>query len=423
MTIQIPEKFEGFLNSYRYKTAYGGRGSAKSWTVARLLVHTAVRQPEFVVCAREFQNSIDDSVYRLLEQTIKRDNLPDYKFTKTCIENTRTGSEFVFKGLSKLDGASIKSLEGATKLWVEEGQNVSAASWDNVIPTIRADDSEIWTTFNPDIEDAPTYQRLVLNPPPNSYVIKVNWSDNPWFPAVLEQERLHMLATDPVGYQNVWEGEPRSFSDGSIFKEEMASLERAGRIGDVPYDPAKGVYTWWDMSHSASVTGDPHAIAFVQVADGNTIHVIDYWEGNNVALPLVAKDVILGRDYNYLGHFLPHDASRTNPHTGKTDAEILTEIGLKNVQLVERTPSLEKNVNQLRLLLPRLRIDKTACKTLLGALKGYRMERNEKTGIWAYRHDWTSHGVSTLRGLANYNEQMKPSGGLSGFKRGYNPMV
>ncbi len=384
----------------------------------------AASRPLRIVCAREFQNSIDESVHHLLAGRIRALGLEGsraYTIEKYRIHHA-CGSEFIFKGLSKQDAAAVKSLEGADICWVEEAQGVSEASWRNLTPTVRKDGSRIIVTLNPDTEDSPTYQRFVLNPPTGAVVVKVNWNDNPWFPAVLEQERQDMLALDPVTYQNVWEGEPRSFSEGAIFKEEMASLERAGRIGDVPYDPAKGVFTWWDMSHSASHKGDPNAISFVQVADGSSFHVIDYWEGNNVTLPTVVRDVIKGRDYNYLGHFLPHDAANTNNHTGKTDGELLVDMGLKNVQLVERTPSLQANVNQLRLLMPRLRIDKTNCKTLIGALKGHRMERNEKTGVWSYRHDWTSHGVSTLRGLANYTEMMQPTKSVS-FRRGLNPMT
>jgi phage terminase large subunit len=409
LNVQLPDAFRPLFGDSRYCIFYGGRGSGKSWAVAIGLVLLAASKPLRIVCAREFQNSIDESVHHLLAGRIRAMGLEGpngYTIEKYRIHHA-CGSEFIFKGLSKQDAAAVKSLEGADICWVEEAQGVSEASWRNLTPTVRKDGSRIIVTFNPDTEESPTYQRFVLKPPSDAVVVKVNWNDNPWFPAVLEQERLDMLALDPVTYQNVWEGEPRSFSEGAIFKEEMASLERAGRIGDVPYDPNKGVYTWWDMSHSASHKGDPNAVTFVQVGDGTGLNVIDYWEGNGVGLGKVGKDVILGRDYNYLGHFLPHDGARTNNHTEKTDDQFLTDLGLKNVQLVERTPSLQANVNQLRLLLPRLRIDRDKCKTLIGALKSHRMERNDKTGVWTYRHDWTSHGVSTLRGLAGYGDRMQ----------------
>lgn len=405
--IQIPAKFKPFLEPHRYKIAYGGRGGAKSRTIARLLVQMAARQKEFVVCGREFQNSIEDSVYRLLEKVIHEDNLPHYDFTKTTIRNTKTGSEFVFKGLSKLDGVSIKSLEGATKLWIEEGQNISHASMDNVFPTIREKGSEIWVSFNTTTEQAPVWQRLVLNPHPDSAIVKINWDDNPWFPEELEEERKHMLATDPEKYRNIWEGEPLTYAEGAYWKSEFEALERAGRIGDVPYDPNKLVFTWWDLSHSRSESGDPHAVFFIQSPDGYNFNVIDYWEGNNTGLTEVARDVILNRGYTYGKHFLPHDARNTNSQTGKSDADFVEGIlGANMVEVIERTPDVERDLNNVRIVLPRCRFDEKKAKGGIAALRNHRRELNEKTGLWSYVHDWTSHGAAAFRGFAVHNDRM-----------------
>lgn len=416
MKLQIPAKFEGFCRPHRYKGAYGGRGSGKSWTVASLLVNFAARQPELIVCAREFQNSIDDSVHRLLANRISHYQLP-FEINKYSIKHKTLDSEFIFKGLSKLDAASIKSLEGAHRLWVEEGQNVSHASWENTIPTIRRDDSEIWVTWNPTVEDAPTQQRFVTNPPPDSYIVKVNWNDNPWFPKVLEQERLHMLETDPVAYRNVWEGEPRTFSEGAYFKEEMDALERAGRIGDVPYDPAKPVYTFWDLGWD-----DSTAIWFIQQADGNAYHAIDYWEGSNVPLPMIARDVIQGRPYHYAKHVIPHDGGNGNRQTGKTDRDILEGLGLK-VDVQERTKDKQGDVHNIRLLLPKMRFDRGRCKNGLAALKHYRQEQNPKTGLWQFKHDWTSHGVDAFRYFSVLADTIGTQTSFKSFRRGLNPMT
>ncbi|ACI54437.1 phage terminase, large subunit, PBSX family [Rhizobium leguminosarum bv. trifolii WSM2304] len=400
--IQIPEKFAPFLEPHRYKTAYGGRGGAKSHTIGGLLVHIAARQPEFIVCGREFQNSIEDSVYRLLENTIKKDGLTDYKFTKTSIENTRTGSEFVFKGLSKLDGVSIKSLEGATKLWIEEGQNITNGTLNNVIPTIRTEGSEIWTSFNPSVIEAPVWQRLVVKPPPDSVVVKVNHNDNPWFPKVLEEERRHHFVTmDRATYDNIWEGVPMAFTAGAIFREEMAAMEKQGRIGKVPHDPTKPVIAVFDMGHAASGKGDPHAITFVQQGNGTAVNAIGYWEGNNKPLPTVVQEELIGRPYTISKVVMPHDANRTNSHTGKTDVEIVEGFGF-TVEMLERTNDLDRDVNNLRTVLPLMFIDEENCQGLLACLRNHRREKDEKTGLWRFKHDWTSHGVSSARYLAVY---------------------
>ncbi|MBR0721774.1 PBSX family phage terminase large subunit [Bradyrhizobium manausense] len=403
--IEIPEKFAGLFEPHRYKVFHGGRGSGKSWSVARALVHLAARKPLRVVCAREFQNSIEESVHQLLKDQIELFNLP-YDVGKYSITNN-IGSEFIFKGLSKQDAAAVKSLEGADICWVEEAQAVSEGSWKNLTPTVRKDGSEIWVTFNPDLEDDPTYQRFVIRQPTNAHVVEVNFYDNPWFPAVLEQERLDMLKYDPVGYENVWLGKPRTFAEGAIFRREIEAMGE--RIGLVPHDPNKPVYAIFDLGHAASGRGDPHAIIFAQAGTGSTYNLIDYWEDNNATLPDVISNVMLAKPYRYAKVIIPHDGARVNSHTGKTDAELFEDQGLQ-VELLERTPSLDKDMNNIRVIFPQLVVDAEKCKGLLAALRGHRRERNEKTGIWNFRHDWTSHGVAAARYLAVY---INMTGGLS----------
>jgi phage terminase large subunit len=403
-SIEIPEAFSGLFEPHRYKVYYGGRGSGKSWAAARALVNLAHHTPLRVVCAREFQNSIQESVHQLLSDQIKLFGLP-FTIQDNCIFND-IGSEFIFKGLSKQEGATVKSLEGADIVWVEEAQNVSEASWRNLTPTVRKDGSEIWVTFNPDVEDAPTYQRFVIKQPTNALVRRVNWDENPWFPAVLEQERLDMLRDDPVGYQNVWEGHPRTFAEGAYWREEFEALERAGRIGDVPYDPNRPVFTWWDLTHSKSESGDPSVVFFIQATATGTFDCIDYWEGNNVSLGTVAKDVILARPYTYGKHFLPHDGKNTNSHTGKSDEDFLKGHLGPNVETIERTKDVERDLNNVRLILPKCRFDAVKCKAGLAALRNHRRAKNEKTGLWGYVHDWTSHGAAAFRGFAIDHHRM-----------------
>lgn len=214
----IPKIFKGLLEPHRYKIYYGGRGGAKSWAFARVLVIMAAEMRLRILCAREFQTSIADSVHKLISDQIDAMGLSDeYEIGRNYIRS-KTGSEFLFKGL-RHNIKEIKSTEGVDICWVEEAESVSAESWDFLIPTIRKEHSEIWISFNPREEDAPTYKRFVLNPPPNSIVQKVNWRDNPHFPEVLNQERLYLLEIDPEGaYLNVWEGEPLTQTDAIIFK-------------------------------------------------------------------------------------------------------------------------------------------------------------------------------------------------------------
>lgn len=215
--IQLPEVLSGLFEPHRYKIMYGGRGGGKSYAVASRLDGLGVERPLRVLCAREYQVSIKDSVHRLLADRIEALGLSQfYTVTQTSIVGTN-GTEFIFKGLHH-NAQEIKSMEGVDICWVEEASSVSAESWDVLIPTIRKQGSEIWLTFNPLSPDDATWQRFVKNPPPGAWVQKVLFSDNPWFPEVLDDERRHLQEIDPELYQHVWLGEPRTISDAQVFK-------------------------------------------------------------------------------------------------------------------------------------------------------------------------------------------------------------
>lgn len=214
---EIPRALVKLAEPARYKVMYGGRGAGKSFTVASFLLLKGIQRPLRILCAREYQVSIRDSVHRLLADRIDALGLsPFYDVTQNSISGMN-GTEFTFKGLHH-NSQEIKSFEGADICWVEEAQAVSAESWDVLVPTIRKEGSEIWLTFNPLSPDDATWTRFVKNPPPNAWVKKILYSDNPWFPDVLEDERRHLQETDPELYQHVWLGEPRTISDAQVFK-------------------------------------------------------------------------------------------------------------------------------------------------------------------------------------------------------------
>lgn len=204
----------------RYKVWFGGRGGGKSWAIARLLIFQSMRRKLRILCAREFQNSIADSVHRLLvDQIILLGLKPMFTINNRYITSS-CGSEFIFKGLHH-NIWEIKSLEGIDICWVEEAQRVSNESWDVLIPTIRKDNSEIWISFNPGLKDDPTYQRFVVNNPDNSIVKHVNWHNNIWFPDVLLHEMEYCKRVDYEAYRNIWLGEPRAISDALVFKNKF----------------------------------------------------------------------------------------------------------------------------------------------------------------------------------------------------------
>lgn len=217
--LEIPPAYRPFLRPSRYKVSYGGRGSAKSWTIAQLLVAKAYTQFCRVLCVREYQSSIADSVHKLLSDRIHALGLERwFDIQANSIRCVLTGSEFIFKGL-KRSIQEVRSTEGVTDCWCEEAHAISEESWLILIPTIfRTSDSVLWVSFNPDLESDPTYRRFVKAPPPGAVVLKTSWRDNPRFPVGLELERAHMLRTDPDAYDWVWEGNTRHVSEAIVFR-------------------------------------------------------------------------------------------------------------------------------------------------------------------------------------------------------------
>lgn len=212
------------IGTYRYRCYYGGRGSAKSWQFARALLIHGLTTPLRVLCSREYQSSIRDSVHRVLADQIAILGLQAaYTVQESAILGPN-GTEFIFKGLRR-DIAQIKSTEGIDVCWVEEAEAVSDASWRTLIPTIRKPGSEIWVSFNPALESDPTYQRFVVSQPERALVRRVSFRDNPWFPDVLREEEQALLRADPEAHAHVWGGEPWSRADAQVLSGKWSVAE------------------------------------------------------------------------------------------------------------------------------------------------------------------------------------------------------
>jgi len=250
---EFPEKLQFLFEPHRYKVAYGGRGSGKSWSMARALLIKAANEPTRVLCAREIQKSIKQSVHTLLNDQIQALGLGAFYEVLEAEIRGINGSTFSFTGLATNTVESIKSFEGCDIVWVEEAQTVSKKSWDILIPTIRKPNSEIWVSFNPNIDTDDTYTRFVVNPPENAKVVKVNYTDNPWFPEVLEIERLHSEKTNP-DYANIWEGDCKAAVDGAIYANEIREAQEEGHITNVPYDPMLKVHVVMDLGWNDSMS-------------------------------------------------------------------------------------------------------------------------------------------------------------------------
>jgi phage terminase large subunit len=215
--LDIPGKLDFLREPNRYKVAYGGRGGMKTWSFARALLWNAFLHKERILCAREYQSSILESVHKVLCDQI--DLLGMDGFFRITDRNImgQNGSEFIFAGLRN-DPRKIKSMEGVTKCWVAEAEKMSNPSWQILIPTIRNPGSEIWVEFNPDLLTDPTMQRFVVNPPPGAWVQKIGWEDNPFLPEELRQEKDYLASVDLEAFAHVWAGECRTHAAAAIFK-------------------------------------------------------------------------------------------------------------------------------------------------------------------------------------------------------------
>jgi phage terminase large subunit len=390
---EFPVKLEGLFKKSRYKVAYGGRGGAKSWGIARALLILGAKSPMRILCAREFMTSMRDSVHKLLCDQIEALGLLGfYEITQASIR-AKNGTEFAFVGL-KNNIANVKSYEGVDICWVEEAQTVSRLSWNVLIPTIRKEGSEIWVSFNPELETDETYQRFVANPPGDSIQIKINWYDNPWFPDTLKLEKDALKLRDEEAYNQVWEGLCRQTVDGAIFAKEMQQAEKDGRLCRVPYDATKPVHAVFDLGWS-----DSTAIWFLQFV-GMETRLIRYIEDSQKTISYyLATMQTYGYVYDTI--WLPHDAeNKTLAAAGRSIDDIVRAAGYKT-QIMPRVPILD-SINAARTIFPNCYFDREHTADGLACLRHYRYEVDPETGQFSRNplHDHYSHGADAFRYIA-----------------------
>jgi len=387
--VSIPEIFAPLFEPKRYKILHGGRGSGKSVNVVKALLIMGMQNKLRILCTREVQKSIKDSVKALLDDEIEAMGFSSFYESLEKEIRGKNGTLFVFAGLASHTVESIKSFANCDICWVEEGQSVSKRSWDVLTPTIRKDGSEIWVTFNPELESDETYQRFVLNPPENSVIIQVNYDQNPFFTDILEAERLDTLRRDPKGYAQIWEGKCLPAVAGAIYYDEVASAEESKRIRDVPYDPMLKVQVVFDLGWN-----DAMAISLVQ-KQSSELRVIEYIEDSHKTLDHYSAE-LRKKNLNWGKVYLPHDGRNKDFKTGKSAQEIMEALGWE----VEITPNIpiEDGIRLVRMTFPRMYIDKEKCERLVQCAKRYRRSINQQTNEpGGPLHDEWSHGADNLR--------------------------
>lgn len=427
-TWDFPGKAAPLFVPASYKVMYGGRGGAKSWAAARALIYLSTQRKLFILCAREIQKSIGESVHKLLLDQIDAMGLSDdFLVEKAKIECKETGSRFVFAGV-KNNITAIKSMEAIDICWVEEAEKVSGHSWSTLLPTIRRDPpfgpfgqgSEVWVTFNPELASDFTYKYWVLDPPPPAHkfdlpdgdnvhgalaeigrakpktvLMEMNYRDNKWFPEVLRAQMEDMKRRDYENYLTVFEGQVRRIVQGAIYAKELEAATREGRISArIEIDRSKPVDIGIDLGRA-----DMTSLWFFQQV-GMQHHAVDYYDNFGFAWDHY-MEVIQAKKYRIGRIYLPHDAKNKHVDAKKSVYQQTRDSypGDGQVIVVQRTPSVVNDINAVRTIFPRLWFHEKNCGDGLHRLAHYRYEVDPETKEVSPQplHDFASHGADALR--------------------------
>ena len=393
----IPEQYKELFQpskQWRHIVYKGGRSSGKSTQIAISRLIKGSHKKLRGLCTREIQNSIQESVYKLLCDEIDKLGLNDWQKFNDKLVNRRTGSEIFFKGLHN-NIQSIKSIEGIDWCWVEEAQSVSADSITTLVPTIRKEGSELIWSYNPLTEHDPVQELIVDKADERTYVAHVN-SDaiEGLLSKEIIAEREKMRVDNPDMFAHVWLGQPLTSKTGTVFGKQIAQAEIEGRIGSVPYDASAGTYTAIDLG-----IGDSTAIWWFQMV-GQEIHFIDHYESSGEELGHYIS-IIKNKPYNYTTHFLPHDAKQRELQTGMTRVEFFENNGIHNIEVLRPTNFQlgQDDINMIaRPKFSKIWIDRDKCERGLKCLRAYHYEYDEKNKLLKDKpeHDWSSHSSSAF---------------------------
>lgn len=412
-SLQIPtaRAFQPLLNPSRYKGAHGGRGSGKSHFFAGLLIEDHLRFSGMrSVCIREVQKSLKDSAKRLLDDKVEEFDLAKYGFRSlTDRIETPGGGLIIFQGMQDHTAESIKSLEGFKRAWVEEAQTLSARSLQLLRPTIRDEGSELWFSWNPrrKVDPVDVLLRTQGALPTDATVVSANWDDNPWFPKVLNQERLDDLRDRPDSYDHIWEGGYVTAQDGAYYAKCLAVAKGENRICRVPRDPLMHTYAFFDIGGTGA-KADACSIWLIQFV-GKEIRCIDYYEAVGQEL---SEHVgwLIANEYKQEGTklYLPHDGVKHDAVYRVTYESELKKAGYK-VEIMSNagTGAATQRIEASRRIFPNVWLDKEKCSAGIDALGWYHEKKDEARGIGlGPEHDWSSHGCDAFGGMALESEKL-----------------
>lgn len=400
--IELPPRLiPVFSGKARYRGAYGGRGSGKTRSFAKMAVVKGYQlsmagREGMIACAREYRNALGDSTLPEIKAAIAAEPwlARHYDVGEKYIRTKDGRIAFAFIGLRhSLD--SIKSKARIHLLWVDEAEPVSETAWLKAIPTVREPDSEIWVTWNPESRNSATHKRFRENPPQDARIAEISWRDNPWFPQVLNRTRLEDLEKRPEHYAHIWEGDFVTAVEGAYYAGALIKARQEGRIAHVAADPLMTYRAFWDIGGTGA-KADATAIWMAQFVD-REIRVVDYYEARGQ--PLVSHiQWLREQGYGAAQMVLPHDGlARDRVHDVSFES-MLRDAGFAVEIVPNQGPGAARmRIEAARRLFSSVWFDEKACRPGLEALSWYHEKRDENRNIGlGPAHDWSSHAADAF---------------------------
>lgn len=390
--VRLPEYAGCLWEPARHYALYGGRGGAKSHSIAKRLLIAGAEKTYRVGCGREFQKNIQESVKLLLDDQIQALGLQDYyESTEREIRGLRNDTLFTFLGTWR-NPQGIKSMEAYDAFWGEEANRFSRQSITVLIPTLRKEGSHFFWSWNPEYEHDPIdlMFRGKDGPPPQSIVKRVGWQDNPWFPQVLREQMEHDYATNPDVADHVWGGEYVKAVEGAYFSKHLRDARAQNRFTVLYADPNYQIRAYWDLGRN-----DATAIWVAQFL-GERINVIDYCEGVGQS-PGYYFNWLRTNGYEGCLCVLPHDGASIHPENPTAMSyEMQARSAGFQVRVVRNQGpgAAMQRIDASRRNFSRCWFDEDRTRAGVKALGYYHEKRHEERNVGlGPEHDWSSHGA------------------------------
>ena len=434
--VQLPAKLaEVFEGPADVRGAYGGRGSAKTRTFAKMTAVRALMWDQMgregvIVCGREHLNSLDDSSMAEVKLAIQSEPwlAREFDIGEKYIRTKSKRISYKFSGMEKKTVMSLKSKARILLLWADEAEPITDAAWDIVLPTLREEDSELWVTWNPMRKSSATDRRFRQTKDPRFKVVELNWRDNPWFPKILERQRLRWLENDPDSYDHVWEGAYATAVKGAYFTKQLSAMRREGRLCRVAADPLMTYRLFCDIGGTGR-NSDAFSMWGAQFI-GREVRVLDYYEQVGQA---VGHHLIWMRDHGYqpnnTGIWLPHDGA-TKDKVYSVSYQSAFEAADYPVEVVPNQGhgAAVARINALRRIFPAIWMNDSTTQSGVEALGWYHEKWDDERDVGlGPEHDWASHGSDAAGLMAIVAEDaMRPGQGVrrdKAFRRSGSPLA